>query len=237
MKKLNVLFMGLLLSGSMFLTGCTNADNPIDNNPQVPPETPEVDDRIPTVIPDEVRDQIQEYITIYDGVTPPNVEGSYYLDPQTLIGSSLDYDMYGSVFLSDTQKYSGQDMQKNTIDMIRVCGNGSEWMKGSGAFISGSDDNFTIYFDMEGEVSGVPVKEAIVLSGTKTTEGIKNLTWGFIMKEKGDDPNGYVVPVGTFRIFTDGDGMSGNVEWPFGDTYGTRQIIQDNVLMTPHSMK
>lgn len=233
MKKLNLLLMGILFSGGMMLSGCVNADNPVDPKP----EKPQVDERVEQVIPEEIRTEIEQFIPIYDGVTPPNVEGSYYMDPEALIGTSLSYDQIGKHFSSEYQKFSGQDMVKNTINMVRVQGGGSEWMKGTGAFISGSGDNFTIYFDMEGESSGIPVKEAIVLSGTKTPAGIKNLTWGFILKEKGDDPHGYVVPVGSFRIAADEDGMSESVEWPYGDQYGARmRTIATGTLECLHNI-
>ena len=204
----------------------------------------EVDDRIHTVIPEEIRDVIDEYIPIYDGMNPPNIEGSYYLSPQILIGSSLSYDQIGKEYSAEYQKYGNQDMEKNTIDMVRVQGGGTEWDKGSGAFISGTGNNFTIYFDMAGESrytndSGVeisvPTKMAYIVSGTKTSSGIKNLTVGFVMKEKGYDPDEMIVDVGTFRFFTDQDGMCEATSWPYGNQYGTKKRVkQGNAL--PNSL-
>ncbi len=204
----------------------------------------EVDDRIHTVIPEEIRDVIDEYIPIYDGMNPPNIEGSYYLSPQILIGSSLSYDQIGKEYSAEYQKYGNQDMEKNTIDMVRVQGGGSEWDKGSGAFISGTGNNFTIYFDMAGESSyindsgveiSVPTKMAYIVSGTKTSSGIKNLTVGFVMKEKGYDPDDMIVDVGTFRFFTDQDGMCEATSWPYGNQYGTKKRVkQGNAL--PNSL-
>ncbi len=115
----------------------------------------DVDDRIHTVIPEEIRDEIEEYIPIYDGMNPPNIEDAYFLSPQILIGSSRSFDYIGSEYAYEYQKYSNQDMANNTIDMVRVQGDGIEWAKGSGAFISGTGNNFTIYFIMEGESDGI----------------------------------------------------------------------------------
>lgn len=191
----------------------------------------EVDDRIHTVIPEEIRDVIDEYIPIYDGMNPPNIEGSYYLNPQILIGSSLSYDQVGTEYAPEYQKYGNQDMVNNTIDMVRVQGRDYtiEWDKGSGAFISGTGNNFTIYFDMEGESYGIMTKMVYIVSGTKTDTGIKNLTAGFILKEKGDDPEGTLVPVGTFRFFTDQDGMCETTTWPYGDIYGSKKHVKNGL--------
>jgi hypothetical protein len=185
-----------------------------------------IDERIPTVIPDEIRDEIEQYIPIYDGVDPPNIEGTYYLSPQILFGSSRSNDQIGKEYSSEYQKYSNQDMVNNTIDMVRVQGGGSEWHKGSGAFISGSGNNFTIYFDMSGESNGIKTKRAFIVSGTKTDAGIKNLTTGFIMKEKGPDPDHKLVEVGTYRFFKDKDGMSEATSWPYGTQYDTKKRVK-----------
>lgn len=141
-----------------------------------------IDERIPTIIPDEIRDEIEQYIPIYDGVDPPNIEGTYYINPQILIGSSLSYDQIGTQYNSQHQKFSNQDMTKNTIDMVRVADGENDWSKGNGAFISGSGNNFTVYFDLTGESRGIPFREAYIISGTKTDTGIRNITFGFVYK-------------------------------------------------------
>lgn len=205
----------------------------------------DVDDRINTVIPEEIRDEIDEYIPIYDGMNPPNIEGAYFMSPQILIGSSLSYDQIGKVYNSEYQKYGKQDMEKNTIDMIRVQGGGTSWSKGSGAFISGTGNNFTIYFEMTGESSYtsesgaqivVPTKTTYIVSGTKTSSGIKNLTCGFIMKEKGYDPDERIVDVGTFRFFTDQDGMSDETSWPYNGQFETRKLVKERSVL-PNSLE
>ena len=197
----------------------------------------EVDDRIHALIPDEIRDVIDEYIPIYDGMNPPNIEGSYYLSPQILIGSSLSYDQIGKEYAVEYQKYSNQDMVNNTIDMVRVEGSNGVigWSKGSGAFISGTGNNFTIFFDQTGESyetneAGesytIPYKWVYIVSGTKTATGIKDLTVGFVMKEKGYDPEEKIVDVGTFRFFTDPDGISEATSWPYGNQYGAKKRVK-----------
>ena len=76
---------------------------------------------------------------------------------------------------------------------------------------------------------------AYIVSGTKTSSGIKNLTVGFVMKEKGYDPDEMIVDVGTFRFFTDQDGMCEATSWPYGNQYGTKERVkQGNAL--PNSL-
>lgn len=182
-----------------------------------------VDERIPSVIPDDIRPEIEKYMPIYDGVNPPNIEGAYYLNPQILIGSTRPNDGYGDLYQSDYHKYYNQDMTANTIDFIRVSEYEGEWAKSTVSKISGFDNHFTIYFEVTGKSSGISFKNIYFVSGTKTSTGIKDLTDGFYMKEKGSDPSGKLVPVGTYRFFKDEDGMSEATTWPFGDKYGVRK--------------
>ena len=67
---------------------------------------------------------------------------------------------------------------------------------------------YTYYTDCS-----VYTREALVISGTKTANGIANLEYAFIVTEKGEDPNHYVIPVGAFRSFKDGDGFSEVTSW------------------------
>ena len=210
MKKIKFSFVSIVLAmaGGM-LASCSYFDNPLE---------PKVDPRVAEIIPTEIREKVSEFMPIYDGVNPPNIEGAYFMDPNILIGSSKSDDIIGNSFLSQDFKFFNQDMTKNTIDMYRVQGTG--WSKGNGAFISGSGDNFTVYFDAEGADHGIWVKKTYVFSGTMTSAGIANFTYTFIMKDKGDDPDDSIVEVGTYRVFKDEDGLAEKCEWTHGDDFG-----------------
>lgn len=192
---------------------------------------PNVDPRIDEVIPADIREKVSKYMPIYDGTNPPNIEGAYFVDPVILLASSLYYDIPGLKYKSQDIKFFNQDISKNTIDMYSVQGN--SWSKGSGAFISGSGDNFTVYFDAEGESHGIWNKKTYVISGTMTSAGIANFAYTFIMKEKGDDPKGKLIKTGSYRIFKDGDGLAEKCEWTHGDDFGgekTRAAARSNEL-------
>lgn len=231
MKKL---FFLAAAFAAMTFTSCSQSDNPI----LLDDETVKIDERINTVIPEELRAQIEEQLPIYDGVNPPNVEGVYYIKP--MITSYDSYNSYapGYEIIPMHIMIKNQDMVKNTVDYEGNEDN-VETYTGNGAFISGYDDNFTVYFDLDGVVSGVPVKEALVISGTKSDEGIKNLYYAFIVTEKGDDPGNDVVPEGTYRVFYDSDGLSVKTTWP----YGARQLDMNAIVEkfgtvpTLHSVK
>lgn len=211
MKK-NLLFACVAFALAGVLTSCEyfRSDNPTP--------TPKKDDRIEKVIPADLREKIEAYIPIYDGVNPPNIEGTFYIDPQILVASSREDDAIGSHYSSEYDRFYDQDMTKNVISLVRVQGGGSEWAKGDGAFISGYGDNFTVYFDAEGANGDATFKTAYIISGTLTDGGISKIYTGFILKEK-NDPNGRLVEVGTFRFFSDEDGMSVKADWPYAWPY------------------
>ena len=54
-----------------------------------------------------------------------------------------------------------------------------------------------------------------MVSGTKTDEGIKDFYYGFVMTDKGSDPNHKLMDVGVYRVFKDGDGISEPTTWEF----------------------
>ena len=73
---------------------------------------------------------------------------------------------------------------------------------------------FTIFFNATGVASGISIKNASLVSGTMSAEGIKNLIWAFVMTEKGDDPENKLMKVGAFRVIKDNDGLAENTAWP-----------------------
>ena len=176
----------------------------------------EVDNRLEDVVPSDIRVKLEKYITIYNGVNPPNIEGTYFVDPFVTVycedegnGGYEPGDVVNSMYM----RFSNQNMTINTIDFEEKSITGSSSSVGKGAFISGNGDNFSAFFNTEGTTDGIYTKTALVISGTKTTSGIKNLQYAFVMVEKGSDPNGLVMQEGIFRVFKDEDGLSENSSW------------------------
>jgi len=52
-----------------------------------------------------------------------------------------------------------------------------------------------------------------LISGTLTSSGIINFHYAFVLLEKGSDPTNQLVPVNTYRIFKDSDGLAINNTW------------------------
>ncbi|MDR0517521.1 MAG: hypothetical protein LBH25_10810 [Fibromonadaceae bacterium] len=174
-----------------------------------------------SIIPEGVRSQFESLIPIYSGNMPPDISGQYKADKLTLVGSSLSNDNIGSncvdvycikrwepldlAFIKEPNgKFSYQEQQANS-------------QSGSGAKVDiaivGCGDNFTAYFISTGTSNGVSIKQSKVVSGTLTSTGISNYHNAFIILDKGPDPNNIVVPVNTYRVHKDGDGLAERHNW------------------------
>lgn len=178
---------------------------------------------IENVVPQEVRDQWGDYMPIYDGITPPNIEGCVFVDPFETVYTSDGGYQPGYVISPYFMHFYDQNSQANTINFEDVSNSGNSYDRGPGAFISGSGNNFTVFFNTEGSSNGIYTKQALVLSGTKTAEGIANFHYAFVMVDKGSDPNGTLMPVNAYRIFRDNDGLSVWTEWPGINFRGVNQ--------------
>ena len=176
------------------------------------------DERIEQVVPDDIRQKMEPYIPIYDGTNPPNVEGCYFMDPFEAVYCEDNGFPPGKLAKSEYINLKSQNKETNTIDMEECCYDFSSYSIGEGAFISGEGKNFTIFFNTIGTSRGIPYRTAVLLSGTKATDGIKNLRYAFVMVEKGDDPEGILMKEGVFRVFQDKDGMSYSDTWPITET-------------------
>lgn len=174
------------------------------------------DERLESVVPEEILDKLDDHMPIYNGVNPPNVEGVYYIDPFVAVYCE-DYGNGGyepgHIVYSHMIRFSNQNDDYNTLDYEERSNSGSRG-EGKGAFISGTGDNFTAFFNTSMVQSdGVTTsKTALVISGTKTSSGIKNLYYAFVMVEK-YDPYEELMEEGVFRVFKDEDGLSVNTTW------------------------
>lgn len=176
-----------------------------------------VDERINDVVPGDIQEKLEPYITIYRGNTPPNIESTVFVDPfQTVYcedygnGGYAPGDLVNSIYI----RFSNQNTIYNTLDIETTNANGTSTSNGTGAFISGSGNNFSAFFNTIGQTDGISTKTALVISGTKTSAGISNLKYAFIMVEKGSDPNNKLMKEGVFRVFEDKDGVSAYTSWP-----------------------
>ena len=174
------------------------------------------DPRIDEVVSEITLEKIKDHMPVYSGTNPPNIEGTYLISPYTVIFCE-DGNWDPGYVISDYKiRFFNQSSNDNTIDMIDYnTGNIDSYDKGTGAFISGDGTHFSIFFNTEGYAQNIFNKKSLVISGTKTADGIQNLHYGFTMEEKGSDPDNKLMDTGVYRIFKDGDGISGPTTWEF----------------------
>jgi len=179
------------------------------------------DERIEQVVPGDIRQKMEPYIPIYDGKNPPNVEGCYLIEPfETVYCEDYGNGGFepGALMVPYYINLTSQSKENNTIDMEECSSDFDSYSIGEGAFISGEGKNFTVFFNTIGTSFGIYKRTALLISGTKATDGIKNLRYAFVMVEKGDDPENKLMKEGVFRVFQDKDGMSYSDTWPISET-------------------
>jgi len=187
---------------------------PDDPPPVEPPDDPKPPVVVPVdVVPNEVREKIGNKMTFYTGTTPPDISGQYVADNFTLVSSSLSYDDIGSTGWYDQYIAFIRGSNGKILYKARE-GTDSEYSSEDVVIdVVGSNNNFTAYFVLTGTSRGIKVKQSTVISGTWTSDGIRGFQYAFIMLEKGPDPSGVLVPVNTYRVFKDGDGLASKYSW------------------------
>lgn len=98
-------------------------------------------EEIISVIPEEYLELISPYIPIYEGTTPPNIEGIYLVSPNILVTDNVGFEQ-GYQFADDYIMFYNQTADnKISTKSTQMLGN---LTVGDGLFISGKDNNFTI---------------------------------------------------------------------------------------------
>ena len=211
----------------------------IDGKKEYSEETYEFEvKRINKVVPEWLLEMMEPYIPIYEGDNPPIIEGTYLLSPQKLFYDSSKQYSSGRVFADNYLFFTDQDEVKDTINFVgfevNSYGDIISEKYGEGAFISGEGNNFSIFFNTAGEHyynNGYSYSlEALIVSGTKTSTGIKDIYYAFAMVDK-YDPYNNLMPKGAFRIFKDGDGLADYID--LNDATRTRSNINSQAQLLP----
>lgn len=216
-----------------FISGCayTLYLKKTGDNYIVSEDPADVDNRIEDIVPSDIREDMEPWMNIYNGINPPDIQNVYLISPARVVYcSDADNGGYEAGIIMDTDEYcrfSNQDFINNTIDFegLEVDEYGSivTATTGEGAFISGSGNNFTVYFKIVGESDGISFRAAYLVSGTKADRGISNCHFAIAMVEK-NDPDGDLMEVGAFRIFEDQDGLSEKAIWPITKGRSSKEI-------------
>jgi hypothetical protein len=163
------------------------------------------------IISEKIQNNIEKNMPIYEGKTPPVVDGVYLISPMVAVYAS-DSEHLPDEFDDFTIKFSDQD-KRNSLKYEGKYYANSVAEGSDEVTIIGKGKNFTAYFTTTGLSEGISIKKAVVISGTLTSSGIKNLYYSFVVLEKGYDPNKELMNVGEYRIFTDSDGLAENTTW------------------------
>jgi hypothetical protein len=199
MKRL--LFV-LLTVSPFLLFNCSNND---DDNNQDEGFDGSIED-IRDFYNDDLVDALEDLgFNLNTGNNPPNIEGVYFLSPLLLEASSVTGDIVGMPFNDYTITFSNQNNSALTIDYFGDQGNQID--QGSGSFISGDDDNFTVLLitTSTDESNNTTADSAISISGVLTDGGIENIQMAFMMLDNKGNPNGEWIPNNTGRIAYDSD--------------------------------
>lgn len=201
MKRSLLFFATILLISS--LTISCKKDDPNDG----------FSDEIKKIVPSEVITAMRKQgMNIYEGKTPPQIEGIYLMSENILTGSSLEADDIGKAYADYNYQFYEQDESTLSVKVnfkgYDSDGDLIDQASGMGSFISGNDNTFTVFTEENGVTDdGDTYTYLSIYSGEYTDTGVKNFQNAFYMKEK-NDPNNNLVEVGTTRVFTDSDAIS-----------------------------
>lgn len=151
-------------------------------------------------------------VPVYSGLTPPIVNGIYYLSPNYCSYDNAWTKSAGKTFVPYKLQFNNEHNSTSIAYAYKsTSSTGTDAGSDANAIITGRDDVFTIYAQIPGKVDSVSTyTNLVVISGTIKNGIIANLKQAQYLISKNDRLN-HVVPVGTMRIYTDKDGTTGNL--------------------------
>jgi hypothetical protein len=156
-------------------------------------------------------------MTIHDGFDPPDIEGVFIADDQVCTFDSQT-NHQGSRSAVYHYRFSNQNNETKTVEISYRGAGGKDSAIGSGGFVSGSGDRFSVFFELQGvsrnENYSIDYTQVMVFSGRIGPQGIRDLQFGLIVTAKAEDPEGLMMPVDARRIFTEQDRLARRGEWP-----------------------
>jgi len=181
------------------------------------------------IIPEKILDEIAKQIPLYEGNTPPTLEGDYVISPCYLLYSSFSTESMDS--LPDYSFTLSLQKKKDSTNFIKFVGDNKLLRIDSceNACLVGSGSNFTAYYSIKGQhYSGITYKAALILSGTKSSEGLKNCYLVLVLLNKSvGTSDTLLMPEGSFRIINDGDNV---VKYKDTSTTKSCRVLQKSFL-------
>ncbi|MCU0445534.1 MAG: hypothetical protein MUE85_11515 [Microscillaceae bacterium] len=165
------------------------------------------------IVPDTTLNQmIALGMPINRGTTPPSLDKIYKASPFVLVKSNIPNDRpVGSLFADYKFKFYDYDASKFSVKIDAREGNIST-STGIGSFVSGEGNKFTIFAKIfSSSTNGNKSDLLVVMSGEKTTTGIKDFYYSLYMLNDYGDPNNDLIEKGQMRVIKDSDGNSPEV--------------------------
>ncbi len=166
MKKFNYL---LLVVSTLLFTACPG-EVIIDPNDPKDPKEALLKQKIETLVSPDLMKAIKGLgMPIHDGIAPPNIEGKYLADDQTLKKSNFeDDDPPGTKYEDEILTISGQNNDNFAVTLKSETGSNTNTFS---MVISGSGDKFTLYAPVEIQVNDKTWVKAVVLYSGRIKEG------------------------------------------------------------------
>lgn len=168
------------------------------------------------VLPNEIYEEVIQLIPVYSGTTPPDMTGEYVSSPHALIyesygekPDSLQFysDRYiGFIYTNKQMNFYGKQydsIERKYIEEIQY-----------NVKITGSNDQFTCYYVVDGYVQGYYAQQAFIFSGKKTDAGLEDFHTAVILLETSGNPNMYEKH--SYRVLKDYDGLAEKNNWLSG---------------------
>ena len=182
------------------------------------------------VLPNEIYDEVIKLIPVYSGTTPPDMKGEYVSAPHALIyesygekPDSLQFysDRYmGFIYTNKQMNFYGKQydsIERKYIEEIQY-----------NVKITGSNDQFTCYYVVDGYVQGYYAQQAFIFSGKKTDAGLEDFHAAVILLETSGNPNMYEKH--SYRVLKDYDGLAEKNNWLSGRGAATTSTRGNNAF-------
>ena len=171
---------------------------------------------IDSVIPDSLQVKFEEMFQgIPTGAVPVDIvvpdtieEDAYVVHTNMLVKTNL-WNVSSPVPYPDV--YMRFSKQHNGIVVVEFAE--STELRTDTAFVMGNDNDFTVYFTENKDISAdIHVKRGVVMCGTKTSAGLSDFRMAIVvLKSKGDQ----APTPGTYYYYKDGDGLAEMCVWPW----------------------
>lgn len=171
---------------------------------------------IDTVIPDSLQDKFEAMFQgIPTGAIPVDIvvpdsieEDAYVVHTNMLVKTNL-WNVSSPIPYPDV--YMRFSKQHNGIVVVEFAE--STEQRTDTAFITGNNNDFTVYFTENKDIGAdIHVKRGVIMCGTKIAGGLSNFRMAFVVLESEGDQ---APSQGTYYYYKDGDGLAEKCVWPW----------------------